>query len=46
MHGTSPNLAFRHVERRQRALIEQLNGLRSIGASVREMYRSESGVGR
>lgn len=39
-------LAFRHADRRQRALIEQLNALRSIGASVRAMYGAESGVGR
>lgn len=39
-------LAFRHADRRQRALIEQLNALRSIGASVRAMYGAETGVGR
>jgi hypothetical protein len=37
---------YRHAERRQKALIEQLGALRSIGASVREMYRSETGTGR
>lgn len=39
-------LAFRHTERRQRALIEQLGALRSIGASVRAMFSAETGVGR
>lgn len=39
-------LAFRHADRRQRALIEQLGALRSIGASVRAMYGAETGVGR
>lgn len=39
-------LAFRHAERRQRELGKQLDALRSINTSVREMYRSETGYGR
>lgn len=39
-------LAFKYAERRQKALIEALGSIRSIGASVREMYRAETGVGR
>lgn len=39
-------LAFRHAERRQRELGKQLDALRSIGTSVRESYRSDTGVGR
>ena len=39
-------VAFKHAERRQRELGKQLDALRSIGTSVRESYRSDTGVGR
>lgn len=39
-------LAYRHAERRQRALLAQLDAARSVNASVRGMYGAESGIGR
>lgn len=39
-------LAFNHAARLQRNLERQLDAVRSVNTSVREMYRAEAGVGR
>ncbi|MDN5916634.1 MAG: hypothetical protein L0I76_16280 [Pseudonocardia sp.] len=39
-------LAFRYADRRQRALLAQLDAIRSVNTSVRAAYMADSGVGR